>query len=249
MDFIMDLRNQTAIVTGAGQGMGRGIAEKLSQYGAAVVVSGRTESKVLETAQIIKSRGGKALALKADISIISDIRMMFDACEERFGAPDIFVANAGLSFSSNLLETTEEEFYKVYDINAKGTYFCLQEAGLRVKDGGRIVLISSSTTKYPKKGMSLYSSTKAAISMMAAIAAQELADRKITVNAVLPGLTETPFMKTGLPDEFKRMVADNTPSKRLGNTEDVAEAVAFLCSKESHWVNGQQILADGGCLC
>jgi len=245
----MDLRNQTAIVTGAGQGMGRGIAEKLSQYGASVVVSGRTESKVQETARIIESRGGSALAVKADVSIISDIANMFDACIERFGAPDILVANAGVSYISDLLKTTEEEYYMVYDTNAKGTYFCLKEAGLRLKDGGRIVLISSSTTKHPKTGMSLYSSSKAAISMMAEVAAQELADRGITVNAVLPGLTVTPAVEAGLPEAFKQIVADNTPFKRLGKTEDIAEVVAFLCSKESQWVNGQVIMADGGCLC
>ena len=86
--------------------------------------------------------------------------------------------------------------------------------------------------------------------MMAEVAAQELAHRGITVNAVLPGLTETPAMEAGrLPDEFKQMVADNTPFKRLGTTEDIAEVVAFLCSKESQWINGWQIMADGGCLC
>jgi len=245
----MNLKDQIAIVTGAGQGIGRGIAEKLSQYGAAVVVADKSESKALETAQIIESRGGKALAVVADISILSDISKMFDKCQEYFGVPDIMVANAGLSYSSSLLETTEEEYYMVYDINAKGTFFCLKEAGLRLKDGGRIVLISSSTSKQPKKGMSLYSSTKAAINMMAEIAAQELADRGITVNAVLPGLTMTPSVKEApFPEGFIQMVVDNTPSKRLGETVDIAEIVAFFCTKESQWVTGKHIMADGGCL-
>ena len=246
----MDLQNQIAIVTGAGQGMGRGIAQKLSQYGATVLVSGRTESKVRETARLIEADGGKALAVEADVSITGDIKKMFDICEERLGAPEIFVANAGLSYASPLLETTEEEYYKVFDTNAKGTFFCLKEAGLRLKDGGRIVLISSSTTKYPKKGMCLYSSTKAAISMMAEIAAQEFAGRGIVVNSVLPGLTETPAMhEGGLPEDFKQFVIDNTPYKRLGTVEDVAEIVAFLCSKNAYWLNGKLIMADGGCLC
>ena len=246
----MDLQEQVAIVTGAGQGMGRGIAEKLSEYGAAVVVSGRTKSKVQETAKIIESRGGKALAVKADISALDDIRKMFDLCIERFGVPDILVANAGVSYISGFLETSEEEYYKVYDTNAKGTFFCLKEAGLRLKEGGRIVVISSSTTKYPKQGMALYSSTKAAIKMMAEIAAQEFAFRGITVNSVLPGLTVTPAVEAGdLPEEFKRMVAESTPFKRLGTVEDIAEVVAFLCTKNSRWVNGKHVIADGGSVC
>ena len=190
------------------------------------------------------------MAVKADISIVGDIKRMFEACLESFGPPDILVANAGLSYISPLLETTEEEYYKVYDTNAKGTFFCLKEAGLHLKDGGRIVIISSSTTKYPKKGMCLYSSTKAAVNMMTEIAAQELADRRITVNAVLPGLTVTPAVEESpIPNEFKRMIADSTPFKRLGTTEDIAEVVAFLCSRESQWVNGKHITADGGCIC
>ena len=245
----MDLRNQIAIVTGAGQGMGRGIAEKLAEYGASVVASDKLEDKAALTAEIIESRGGRAHAARADISVVADIQMLFEVCRNCFGAPDIMVANAGLSYLSPLLETTEEEYYKVFDINAKGTFFCLKEAGLQLNDGGRIVAISSSTTKYPKKGMGLYSATKAAIKMMTEIAAQELADRKITVNSVLPGLTITPSMEGGLPEEFKNYVIENTALKRLGNVEDIAEVVAFLCSKEGQWINGQNILADGGCLC
>jgi len=242
----MNLQNQIAIVTGAGQGIGRGIAEKLNEYGANVVVADMIESRAIETAKILESGGGKALAVTADISVIDDIKNMFDLCIECFGAPDILVANAGISYMNKLLETTEEEFYKVYDVNAKGTFFCLKEAGLRLKDGGRIVLISSGTTKYPKKGMSLYSASKAAINLMAEVAAQELAHRKITVNCVLPGLTVTPTVEADMPDEFKQMIINNTACGRLGVPEDIAEIVAFLCSKKSQWINGKHILANGG---
>lgn len=252
--YTMDLQNQIAIVTGAGQGMGRGIAEKLASCGATVVAASRTESKAAETVRIIEAAGGKALVVKADISIVDDIKSMFDICEEKLGTPDILIANAGDSYFSSFLETTEDEYYKIFDVNAKGTYFCLQQAGLRLNDGGRIVTISSSTTKYPKKGMSLYSSTKAAISMMTEIAAQEFADRRISVNSVLPGLTLTVTVQNDieagiLPDAFTQMVIDNTPSKRLGTAEDIAGIVAFLCTKEAQWINGKLIITDGGCLC
>ncbi|MCL1896582.1 MAG: glucose 1-dehydrogenase [Clostridiales bacterium] len=245
----MGLEGRVAIVTGAGQGMGRGIAVKLAGQGAAVVAGDINEEGARETARIIESGGGRALAVRSDISRIDDIKLLFEECKGRFGAPDIFVANAGLSYSSPIVETDEDEYYKVYDINAKGTFFCLKEAGLQLNDGGRVVAISSSTTKHPKEGMALYTSTKAAIKLMVEVAAQEFAGRGITVNSVMPGLTETPSMMAGLPDEFRQMVAGSTPFKRLGRPEDIAEVVAFLCSSGAGWVNGQHILVDGGCLC
>jgi len=250
----MDLQNLIAIVTGAGQGIGRGIAEKLASCGAAVVAANRTESKAEDTAQIIRARGGKALAVRADISINDDIVRMFDFCEENFGAPDILIANAGIAYHSAITETTEEEFFSIYNVNAKGTFFCLKEAGLRLKDGGRIVTISSSTATFSRKGMSLYSSTKAAICKMTEIAAQEFADRRINVNCVLPGITKTPaiekdFVAGDISGNHLQMVIDNTPFKRLGTTEDIAEIVAFLCGNEAVWVNGKQIVVDGGAGC
>ena len=242
----MNLQGQIAIVTGAGQGMGRGIAEKLSLDGAAVVVVDKNQEGAQETAQILNTAGGKALTVKGDISSIRDIEAMFQTCRETFGRPDILVANASLSYSSSLLETSEEEYYKVFDINAKGTLFCLKEAGRQLNDGGKIVVISSSTTRYPNKGMILYTSTKAAQKLMVEVAALELAERNITVNSVMPGVTETPSMLSGLPAEFQQHIIEMSPSKRLGTPKDIAEVVAFLCSKNSQWITGQHILANGG---
>ncbi|MBP2654747.1 MAG: short-chain dehydrogenase/reductase [Firmicutes bacterium] len=242
----MDLKGQVAIVTGAGQGMGRGIAEKLSLDGAKVLVVDKNEEGACETAQMLIAAGGEAAAIKADISIVSDIKMIFEKCREYFGRTDILVANASLSYASPLLETSEEEYYKVFDINAKGTLFCLREAGWHLNDGGRIVVISSSTTRYPNKGMILYSATKAAQKLMVEVAALELAERGITVNSVMPGVTETPAMLEGLPLEFQQQIIQKSPFKRLGKPQDIAEVVAFLCSKNSQWISGQHILANGG---
>ncbi len=243
----MELEGQIAIVTGAGQGMGRGIAEKLAQDGAAVVAAGRTEEKVRETAKIIESRGGRALAVKADISKIDDIKLMFERCKEHFGRPDIFIACAGVAPVTPFLEISEEDYYKVYETNAKGTLFCLKEAGLQLNDNGRIVVISSSSTRYPVKGLVVYTSTKAAQKIMVEVAAQEFSDRGIRVNSVMSGITETPQMSGTLPDEFLRFVIACTPLKRLGTPEDTAEVVAFLCSEHSRWITGQNLLVSGGC--
>lgn len=244
----MNLKDQIAIVTGAGQGMGRSIAEKLSQEGALVVVSGRSEKGVQETLKILESNGAKAVGITADVSRISDIKRMFEECKRTFGAPDILVANASMNRLIPLLEVTEEDYYQIYDINAKGTLFCLKEAALQLNDGGRIVVVSSSTTVYPKEAHIIYSSTKAAMQMMVVDAALELARRGITVNSVLPGVTETPNMNAGLPTEFRQMIIDQSPFKRLGKPEDIAEVVAFLSSKNSQWISGQNILVNGGCV-
>ena len=242
----MDLTNQIAIVTGAGLGMGRAIAQKLAACGAAVLVTDKNEDAAKETAELINTSGGKAVAAKADVTVVSDIQNMFDVCEAELGKADILVANAGVSFKCPITEVTEEFYHTVYDINAKGTLFSLKEAGLRLNDGGRIVVISSCSARFPEIGMAAYSSSKAATQLMVEVAALEFAPRKITVNSIQPGLTGTETMLKYAPPAFVQSCAERTPLGRLGMPEDIAEIAAFLCSKESQWVSGQHILASGG---
>lgn len=242
----MDLNHQIAIITGAGLGMGRAIAVKLAQCGAAVLVSDKNEAGAIETAQIITEADGKAVAVQADVTNVDDIVNMFDVCEAELGKADILVANAGVSFKCPITEVTEEFYHTVYDINAKGTLFSLKEAGLRLNNGGRIVVISSCSARFPEMGMAAYSSSKAATQLMVEVAALEFAPRGITVNSIQPGLTGTPTMLKYAPAQFVRSCADRTPLGRLGMPEDIAEVAAFLCSKESQWISGQHILASGG---
>ena len=240
----MKLKNKIAIVTGAAQGMGRGIALKLAKEGAKVFVTDMNDPG--ETVEMICAQGGIAKGGIADISKLEDIPRMFDECEAQFGKADIFVANAGLAIMVPIVEVTPEIFEKAYNINARGTLFCLKEAGTRLNEGGHIVIISSSSVTDPVPGMCVYSSSKAAIQLMAAIAAQEFAPRKINVNVIQPGVTVTPSATSGLPQEFLDGIVARTSMKRLGQPEDIANVVAFYASDEASWINGQVVLADGG---
>ena len=211
-----------------------------------MLVSDKNEAGAAETVDIIKQKGGKAVAAKADVTVVADIVNLFDVCERELGQPDILIANAGVSFKCPITEVTEEFYQTVYDINAKGTLFSLKEAGLRLKDGGRIVVISSCSARFPELGMAAYSSSKAAAQLMVEVAALEFAPRGITVNSIQPGLTGTETMLKYAPAAFVQSCAERTPLGRLGMPEDIANVAAFLCSKESQWISGQHILASGG---
>ena len=240
----MKLKNKVAIVTGAAQGMGRGIALKLAAEGAHVFVTDRRDPA--ETVELIRSNGGIAEGGIADMSKLEDIPHMFCECEEKLGKADIFVANAGVAPMVPIMEVTPELFDMAFQTNARGTLFCLKEAGARLNDGGHIVVISSSSVPQPVPGMCVYSSSKAAVQQMAVIAAQEFAPRKINVNVVQPGVTVTPSSLEGLPEAFRTEVAEKTAMKRLALPEDIANVVAFYASDESAWVTGQVVLANGG---
>lgn len=240
----MKLKGKIAIVTGAAQGMGRGIAIKLAEEGASVFVTSMEAPD--ETVEYIVSNGGIAKGGIADISKLEDIPRMFDECESVFGKADIFVANAGIAPLVPIAQVTPEMFDRAFYTNTRGTLFCLKEAGARLKDGGHVVVISSSSVAQPVPGMCVYSSSKAAIELMSKVAAQEFAPRKINVNVVEPGLTVTPASSGALPEPFINMMIEKTAMKRLANPEDIARVVAFYASDEASWITGQVVLADGG---
>src|SRR4029077_13968703 len=188
---IMSLKGKTAIVTGGSRGIGRAIAEKLAERGAAVVVNYTLSSAAEEGAQAITKAGGKAIAVQADVSKAADVKRLFAETEKAFGKPAIVVANAGVFAQKVIADSTDEDFDNIFNINARGAFFTLREAARQVQDGGRIVAISTGGTKLFMAGAGAYLGSKGAVEQFVRTLAYELAQRQITVNAVSPGYTET----------------------------------------------------------
>ena len=240
------LQGKIAIVTGSSSGIGQGIAQRLAQEGAAVLVNyDKDEAGAESTAESIRRMGGRAEIFKGDMRKHEDTEKLFASCEKLLGKPDILVNNAGVGALEPLAELTEETFERVYGLNCRGTLFCMKQASLHLNDGGRIVNIGSSSATYPWPGTAVYASSKAAVLKMTEVAAVELGKRKINVNAVIPGITATP-MSEKLPKEATQPVSDASPYKRLGTPDDIAAVVAFLVGPDALWVTGQSILANGG---
>jgi 3-oxoacyl-[acyl-carrier protein] reductase len=243
----VSLQGKVAIVTGASRGIGRAIALRLAKDGAAVVVNyAGSEPQAQEVVASIEKAGGQAVAVRADVSKVADVVRLFDAAFERFGKLDILVNNAGVILYKLLSDTTEEEFDRLMAINVKGTYFCCQQAAKRMADGGRIINLSTSITATMLPTYSAYAASKGAVEQITRILAKELGPRQITVNAVSPGPTDTDLFGQGKTDEEKRRFGQMAALGRLGQPQDIADAVAMLCTEDARWITGQNIRANGG---
>jgi 3-oxoacyl-[acyl-carrier protein] reductase len=237
------LSGKVAIVTGASSGIGQAIAERFAEDGAIVVVNhSKSAQKAQQVVIGIQAKGGKAVAFQADMSRVSEARRLVRETAKQFGRLDILVNNAGRFMPKPLAETTEEDFDQVIALNAKGPYFAMQEAALVLKDGGRIVNISTDGTHLSFPGATAYLGSKGALEQYTKGLAQELAPRKITINTVSPGFTETGMMT----DQYREIGIQLSPLKRLGTPKDIAAVVAFIVSDEARWLTGQNIHAGGG---
>jgi 3-oxoacyl-[acyl-carrier protein] reductase len=237
------LEGKTALVTGSSRGIGRAIAESFAAEGAAVVVNYARNKQPAETVvNNILGKGGKAIAIGADISKAAEVKRLFSEAEKAMGRPDIVVANAGVHISKPLIENTEADYEYVFDTNTKGVFFTLQEAARRVRDGGRIVVISTGGTQMHFANNSLYLGSKGAIEQFARSLSVELGPRNVTVNVLSPGFTDTDM----LPEQYREYGASLSPFNRVGTARDVADVAAFLASDAARWVTGQNLQAGGG---
>jgi NAD(P)-dependent dehydrogenase (short-subunit alcohol dehydrogenase family) len=239
---------KTVVITGGNSGIGLATAKLFHEEGARVAISGR-DQKTLDEA--VKTIGNGTLAVKADVSKLTDIDKLYAQVTEKFGKIDALFANAGIAKFAPASDSTEQLFDETFDINVKGLYFTLQKALPLLNDNAGIVLNASvvSTKGYP--ATSIYSATKGAVRSLARTFAAELVDRGIRVNVVSPGPIETPILaKAGLPqaaqDQFAADVKERVPMKRFGTPEEVAHAVLFLASSEASYITGVDLNVDGG---
>ena len=240
-----ELTGKIAIVTGSSSGIGRAIAEGLARNGAAVAVhyvKGADKARAVVAG--IEQAGGKAIALQADIGKVADVRRLFAEATERLGGLDILVNSAGVAEYKPVVDVTEEDFAATFDVNARGTFFALQEAARRIRDGGRIISISTGGTIGGAPSASIYCASKAAVEQFTKALAKELGKKNVTVNTVSPGFTDTDMLAAH--PEFKAMGAQMSPFGRLGTPQDVADVVLFLASDGGRWVTGQNLQASGG---
>ncbi|MEX0178744.1 MULTISPECIES: SDR family oxidoreductase [unclassified Stenotrophomonas] len=236
-----------ALVTGGSRGIGAAISRRLAADGHAVVINyaGRRDEAEALAAELT-THGGHAVALRADVADPQAVHALFDAIEARFGGIDVVVNSAGVLQLAALADSDDALFDRVIGINLKGAFNVLREAARRVRDGGRIVTLSTSVVGIKLESYSVYAASKAAVETMGAILSKELRGRGITVNAVAPGPTATDLFLDGKSPELIERLAKMNPLERLGTPEDIAAAVAFLAGADGGWINGQVLRANGG---
>ncbi len=244
-----DLKGKVAIVTGASKGIGAAIAERLAASGAAVAVNyAKSATEAESLVRRIRNGGARAIAVQADLSQPAEAEKLFKRTLEEFGRVDILVNNAGAYEFLPLSGIEEEHFDRLFNINVKGLLFASKQAAAAFADnGGSIINISSVVSTSPKPNGSVYSATKAAVDAITKSLAIELGPKKILVNSVLPGVTETEGLQAAPEAEFFRNYAvAQTPLGRVGKPQDIAGVVAFLASDDAKWITGQLITASGG---
>lgn len=236
-----------ALITGASRGIGASMARRLAQDGYAIAINYANNAQEAEAlVQALVQEGGKAIAVRADISQADQVAALFNAVEQQLGKIDVLVNNAGVLTTSALADTSDALFAKTFAINTQGVFNTLREAATRMNAGGRIINVSTTALALNLPGYAIYNGSKAAVEAFTRVFAKELRGRQITVNAVAPGPVATELFFTGKTEAQIEHFAKMPPLERLGEPEDIASVVAFLASKDSGWINGQVLRANGG---
>ncbi|NEB14852.1 SDR family oxidoreductase [Streptomyces coelicoflavus] len=241
------LTGTTALVTGASRGIGRAIALRLASEGARVGVHyASNEAAAKETVATIEAAGGTAFAVRTELGVPGDAEALWRAFDAHADGLDILVNNAGIAGPGLIHEVSEADYDKVFAVNAKAPFFIVQKGLERLRDGGRIINVSSGVTKVAFPGMASYAASKGAVEVLTLTLAQTLGSRGITVNAVSPGTVETDIHPWMADPAAKAHAAGFSVFNRVGLPADVADVVSFLASDDARWVTGQNIDVSGG---
>ncbi|WP_276381156.1 SDR family NAD(P)-dependent oxidoreductase [Flavobacterium sp. H4147] len=241
-----NLKDKVAVITGGNSGIGYATAKELKEQGAKVIITGRRKEAIEKAAQEL----GVTL-VTADQSSVLDIENLVSKVKEDFGAVDILFINAGIAGLGTIEQTSEELYDSIMNVNLRGAYFTLSKFIPVLKDGASVVFLSSNTASMPGPGSSVYSASKTALNSVMKSAALELAPRKIRVNSVSPGPTETEVMKkVGLDEStvkgIMEVVVEKVPLKEMGKAEDVAKMVSYLSTDAAKFITGADFIMDGG---
>jgi len=245
----MRLKNKVAIITGAGSGIGQGIAFAFINEGAKVVVADWSEKGGKETIEQIHKKGGEAVFIKTDVSKTKDINEMVKTCLDKFKRIDILVNNAGIYKSGPLHQTSEEDWDAVLNINLKSIFLGAKKVipEMLKQDSGKIISIASIAGLVAFDQSGAYCASKGGIIALTREMALEYAPKKINVNCIAPGVIKTDMTKNMLDDpSTKQFLKGSTPYPRVGEPEDIAMAAVYLASNESDFVNGEILVVDGG---
>lgn len=245
------LENKVAVVTGASKGIGAAIAKHFAAAGAKVVINYASSKE--EADKVVKeiiNNGGTAIAVQADVSKEDDVNRLFKEIEKAFGTLDILVNNAVSQGYAPIELISAEDFHQSFNVNVLGPILTIQAALKLFGDkGGNIINISSGASKSPLQNASLYSSTKAAIDAFTIALSKELGVKKVRINSILPGATETEGAASAgvtVGSEYEKMFIEKTPLGRRGQPADIAKAAVFLASDDAAWITGEQISVSGG---
>jgi 3-oxoacyl-[acyl-carrier protein] reductase len=245
------LDDKVAIVTGASSGLGVAFAKGLAEAGADVVLGARRADRLEETAQLVRDAGRRVLTVQTDVADPAQCQALVDAAMAELGHVDVLVNNAGVAVNGMLMRFTDDQWKKVLDTNLAGAFHCLRAASmliLKAKDAGRIINITSVVGESGNGGQVAYAASKAGLIGLTMSTAKELASRGVTCNAVSPGFIETDMTAEHLPEAARAKLMEQIPLGRIGRSEDVADAVAFLAGPEAGYITGQVLRVNGGML-
>ena len=241
------LKNKVAVITGGNSGIGFGIALEFKNEGAKGVIVGRNQ-ETLDSA--VAQLGDNFIGINADVTNVADLERVFAATAEKFGKIDVIVANAGGGIVGTVATIGEADYDKTMDLNLKSVYFTVQKALPYMNDGGSIILIGSNAAHRAYASFTLYGAAKAAVIYFAKGFSSDLLDRKIRVNVITPGTTDTPAFEKFVPaeqiDAIKTHFASEMPIGRIGQPSDIGKTAVFLASDDSSFILGAEILVDGG---